>query len=81
MLKDGISVTVSFMKIRFSTRFWRESRAGSGGGTCPGSVGVGTGPGHPPDFHSLGSAGSEHRLGWGRLGAATASRRSRGDDS
>lgn len=67
MLKDGISVTVSFMKIRFSTRFWRESRAGSGGGMCPGSVGVGAGPGHPPDLHSLGSAGSES-TGWGGAG-------------
>lgn len=80
MLKDGISVTVSFMKIRFSTRFWRRAgpvlEVARALAAWVWGQGLGT-----PSFHSLGSAGSEHRLGWGRLGAATASRRSRGDDS
>lgn len=68
MLKDGISVTVSFMKIRFSTRFWRESRAGSGGGMCPGSVGVGAGPGHPRIFTALAQLGLRAPAGVGQAG-------------
>lgn len=68
MLKDGISVTVGFMKMNFSTRFWRESRAGSQAFACmPWRGCQGQGLGTPRIFTALVQLGLS--TGWGGLKA------------